>query len=455
MYPQYSPKKSSTTPQFNPTVQLSPRRVINASEDQLPVTFSPRTTVSPPRVIEYDNFEPEIAVSPPRVVGPPVTISPRRVMRMPEQVTSLPPPVRDIARFDQREDTTLTDLPNDVLIELLINLPSGKLNSLCRTTPALSRLCDDEQFLKDLITRKYRISINLIPGGTIREKYVFISRFNSRYFTDPDFVKISRSYEKDFGLDYTSRKTPVDALNTIISIFIDSQTVDDINVLKNFDVIRTKIGTVARPGEFSPRLVSLLSGAVMTKSQSFAEQIISILGTRIAVQDRGDYVVSFRPPFILSMAYGMDNTAALLAQYYDYQSDPQLRSEIIGEILGLDSIEILDRLIPFIGLNIDLYWRLVSGKKYDLADHVLIQLRETGTDPYSGEQLKKNTFIGLRLAISNGNIDKVKYMMKYMRPTQYEIDLAIRKGFNNIARVLQGLPEIEEEIEDEMDIVDE
>ena len=92
MYPQYSPKKSSTyqvTPQFNPTVQLSPRRVVRTIEEPLPVAFSPRTTVSPPRRVVRTaeeplpvTFSPRPTVSPPRVVEydePVVTVSPERI----------------------------------------------------------------------------------------------------------------------------------------------------------------------------------------------------------------------------------------------------------------------------------------------------------------------------------------------------------------------------------------
>ena len=459
MYPQYSPRQSplyQTEPQFNPTVQLSPRRVIPTAEDSLPVTFSPRTTVSPPRtitspprVIEYGNFEPEIAIVPPRVVEydePVVTISPERVLRMPERVTTLPPRT---VEYNEPGDTTLSDLPDDVLIELLINLPPGKLNSLCGTTPALSRICNDEYFLRNLITRKYGVNVDMIPGQTIKEKYAFISLFDPKYFTDPNFVQIKPSQERDFGLNYTSRKNPNDALNTILSILNDSQTADDINVLKEFN--RTGKRHM-RYGLFSPLLSGLLLGAIMTKSQSFANHIVSLLMSRISENDLPYYYASIRYPFTLSIVYGMVDTTKLISNYYFH--DPKLRDEIVTEIVETNSIEVLERLSPYIDFDIKLYWNLVRRNRYDLADYLLRQLREAGTDPYSGEQLKKNAFIVLRMAISNGNVDRVKYLMKYMTPTQFEINLATRKGFLNIARILQGQPEVEE-VEDDMDIVDE
>lgn len=469
MYPQPNPRRSPITPQFNPIIQLSPRRVVTTDEvpvvvDPLPVTFSPRTTVSPPRtttspprVVEYGNFEPRITIAPPRLIEPPVIVSPRRGLRMPERVTTLPPPVRDIVRFNQQETISLDDLPRDVLIELLINLPPGRLSALCGTNIALSKLCNDEQFLKNLITRKYGVSIDLIPGQTIKEKYAFISQFDPRYFTDPYFVMISPQYKQYYGLNYAYGGTPNVALNNIISIQNDAYMADDIYILKNFDPVQTPGGTFQPPGQFSLRLVNLLSGAIMTQSQPFANAIISILMERIPIEDFPYYNISFRYPYILSILYNMDKTKELLEHYYD-RKDPHLLGGMTDEIAIRDSTHVLDRFISYPRLLVDdLYWNLVKKGKLDLAEYVLDKLRNIGIDPYDPE-LMPSPLDTLRWYIYHGKIDRIKYLLKYVTPTQREIDFAIereeQKGFHNLARIVQGLPEVVEEIEDDAEVVD-
>ena len=398
--------------------------------------YSSPVTISPPRApIEYDDFEPITRISPPRVIE------------------EMRPPI--VYRSPEPEAVTLTDLPRDVLIELLINLPPGRLFDLCGTSSALSRLCNDESFLRNLIVRKYGVSINMIPGGTIKEKYAFISQFDPRYFTDPDFVKITANYKRYYGLNYTSRRNPNDALNTIVSILNDAQTADDINVLRRFDTLPLGVG-YKRVGSFSPRLVSLLSGAVMTKNQSFAKQIISILMNRITVGDHKAYNVSLRYPFILSVEYGMNEVRQLIKHYHNRDLDRILHRDILNEISELNSIEVLDRFISLLVLDTRLYWNMVHIGNYDLSDYILDKLRNKRDDPYGA----RSGIINLRVAISKGNINKIRYLMKYVTPKQNEIDLAIRKGFPNIARILQGQDEEEigegiEEFEDDMDIIDE
>ena len=483
MYPQYSPKKSSTyqvTPQFNPTVQLSPRRVIPTVEDPLPVTFSPRTTVSPPRrviptveeplpvafsprptvspprrvvrTVEEPlpvTFSPRPTVSPPRVVEydePVVTVSPERILRMPERVRTLPQPVRDITRFDQQGTVSLDDLPRDVLIEMLINLPPGKLNSLCGTTPALSRLCNDESFLKNLIVRKYGVSINMIPGQTIKEKYAFISQFDPRYFTDPNFVDIPRWYTRSFGSNYTSRKNPNDALNTVSSILNDVQTVDDINNMTDSATITRYAGELV-----SLRTVTLLSGAVMTKSQLFMANILNIFGSRILPNNLPDYMDSLRVPYILSIEYGLEDIQSLIEQYYDRRSDLRFHLDIVVNAEMTDSDDVFFRLMKYISVHQQLFWNLVRLKKINRADYVLERLIATGrANPFSAQ----TSAARLRDAIRSNDVETVKYLMKYMVPAQREIDLAIRSGFNNIAAILQE-QDVEDEIKDEMDVVNE
>ena len=392
MYPQYSPVGNydqppvyQTVPQFNPMIRLSPQIVPvigpepEPEPEPLSIRSSPPSTFYPPRVsIEYREVEPVITISPPRVprvprvpigyddykpitrLSPPREVEPIRspVIRLglPRVIEPIRPPVVRVSPpkliepirlpsvyqksepFNQLGGTTLTDLPDDILIELLINLPPERLSVLCRTSSTLSRFCNNENLLGDLIVRKYHVNVARIPGQTIKEKYIFISQFDPRYFTDPNFVIIPRIYELNYGLNYTSRRNPNDALNTIVSILNDSQTADDINILKSYPVLKDPDGEkYIQSGFFSPRLVSLLSGAIMTQSQSFAKQIILILAARISAQDRDMYTISMRGPVALALLYKINDTYYLidfLMQSFDkkHNQDPESLFEHIATI---------------------------------------------------------------------------------------------------------------------------
>ena len=423
--------------EIRPVTRISPPRVIEQIRP-------PVTRISPPRVIEQ--IRPVTRISPPRVIEeirPPVTrISPPKVVRMPERVTTLPPPIRNIAQFNQQEDVTLTDLPRDVLIEMLINLPPGRLFDLCGTSVALSRLCNDESFLKDLIGRQYGVSINLIPGGTIKERYAFISRFDPRYFTDPDFVKINPSYKRDFGLDYTSRKSPNDALNTIISIMVDSEISNGFNVLRSIDMDHPGGGQIIKPGIYNSRLVRLLSGAMMTKSQSFVKQILSILIDKISPlswgSSWGSYNDSFRNPFILSIEYGMTDITKLLSRYYNYEGGGNFYSEAIDEIVFADSINILDRFIPYIVVSTLLFYNLYDSGKYDLADYILDKLRILEMD------ITHDLLRILEMDITHDRIDNIRYLLKHIPITQEYVDWFLSQGNPDVARLFQERLELQE-----------
>ena len=441
---------------FNPPVRppvtiTSPHGVVEQIRPQV-VRINP--PIRPPVVVEQIR-PPVVRINPP--VRPPVTITSPPVVRInppvrpPVTITSPPRVIEQIRppimyQNPEPAGITLSDLPQDVLIEMLINLPPGRLSALCSTNSSLSKLCNNESFLRDLIARKYKVTVNNIPGQTIKEKYAFISQFDPRYFTDPDFVKINPSYKRDFGLDYTSRKNPNDALNTIISIMVDSDISDGFNVLSSIYIDRAGGGQIAKPGIFNSQVVRLLSGAMMTRSQSFVRQILSILTDRILPLSWGSswnsYSDSFRYPFILSIEYGMNDITDILRQYYyNYNNDHYFNTEIVDEISSMDSIDILDRFIPYLDVNGNLFRRLMGKGKYELADYVLSKLRNEGR-PYIFQHFN------LTDEIANGDVSRIKYLMKYITPAQHHINIAINNGFLNIARILQGQPEIEEVIDE-------
>lgn len=380
------------------------------------------------------------------------------------QFTEYPQPVRDIAfsppkppieydpvlrPINQPGNVLFDDLPQDILIELLVNLPPDKLASLCGTSVGLSKLCNNEGFLRQLINRRYGVTVGLVPGQTIKEKYTFMTQFDPRYFTDPDFVKVSQSYKEEFGLDYTSRRNPNDALNTIISILNDSLTTEDINVLKISDAdvnLFQRNFPGVTPGKlvnYSSRLTTLLSGAIMTKSRLFANEVILNVMDRISPDDLGDYQASLRYPFILSIEYGMESAIHALKYYYNPSRDLLLKLKIFEELIPIESIDVFDRFVPYLTKNHALFWTLVNRGRYDLADHILIRLRSGGMEIFN-EQFGRTY---LRKLIDEGNVDKIRYLMKYMTPSQRSVDYAIKIGRLNIARILQG-----QDIEEDMDI---
>ena len=210
------------------------------------------------------------------------------------------------------------------------------------------------------------------------------------------------------------------------------------------------VETASRQGSFNLRFVRLLSGAVMTKSQPFVKQVLDILAdylvehgpsSRYAKHIFQSYGDSLRYPFILAIEYDMKDTYELLGKLYDHHKDRYFTNDVVDEIAFTNSINVLDRILPFFFHHGGLLLGLIERGKYELADHVLIEFRKRG-------HLYSFSHSSLQEAIDHGNIGKIKYLMKYITPTQSQIDNALQAGAVNIARVLQGQPEIEEVIDE-------
>jgi len=382
-----------------------------------------------------------------------------------------PPMLVSTVRRDELPNLSLQNLPRDILLELLANAPTKTIAALCSSNTEFAAICQDESFLARLIVRRYGVSLDNIPRQTIKEKYRFMSIFDPRYFTDPDFVKVSRNYKRKFGTNYTSRKNPNDALNTIVSIWRDSATVD-IHTMNIYSHVL---------GQLSRNFVNLLSGAMMTKSQPFANSIIAIFLQRIRPEDLFQYMVSFRYPFIFSIEYGMVDTTNYLLQYYaiskdiqidttnwminvlnlnnngqfntedfvlryyDPSKDTQINSELLNEARYVDSEEVFDRFLHHLEVNEKLYWDIILKENYAFAEYVLGILINAGRDPYANEK-----FVGtiVRVAIMKGQMEKLKYLMRYITPTQKDIDLAAQRH-PELVPILQGqdIDVMEEDIE--------
>lgn len=65
-------------------------------------------------------------------------------------------------------------LPLDSQVEILLNLSSKELSRYCRSSHEINQICQSDAFLFNLITRKYHLSPDEIPGRDLREKYRFV-----------------------------------------------------------------------------------------------------------------------------------------------------------------------------------------------------------------------------------------------------------------------------------------
>jgi hypothetical protein len=344
------------------------------------------------------------------IEGRPVTVYTLR----PQRTTTIPAPpiqIRPIANIPiiplvpadfPAGPAGFQHLPQEVLIDLLMTVPPDKIALWCATNTQIRAICQSESFMLEMIRRRYRLSLDKIPGTTIAEKYGFISIFDSRYFMDPDFVRVSANYLDLFGPDYTSRKSSDDALETIISIWRDSTTAD-LSQLVQFKHFQLRHGgTETRSGAFNHNFVTLLSGAIMTKSEVFAKSILDILIQRLLStagrysleQAFPGYSESFRYPFILSIEYGMPDTIKELRKYYDpygerFNAGSTYEKEVLYEIDGINSDEILDRFLPYLNLTKGRYWLSVYDDSYTFADRILNELLKRGQNPYAGGEGEK------------------------------------------------------------------
>lgn len=334
--------------------------------------------------------------------------------------------------------STLSNLPYEVFVQLLINTPVSQIASLCQTNVQMARICQDEYFLRDLTIRKYRFNLGRIPGNTFTEKWQFLSQFDPRYFTDPEFIKIPPSFKRYIDLDYLSRKDPNDALDTIISILNDAQT-KDIYTMETFPG-RSGGETINR------NLSAILAGAILTKSQPFAQAIASIILPRIHPDYKDSYKNSLRFPFELSLLYGMTEVTNLISQYYDYKSDrlfrrdlfELIRASIRGSMRGIaDPIKEVERFVPYVDAK-ELYWYLVRLNQYELADRLK---NKSGEDFHSSHTEAMNT---LRSAIYARNLERIRYVMQYYTPHEELIDSVMRSPATAWAvPILQGEAVIE------------
>ena len=337
--------------------------------------------------------------------------------------------------------TVFGHLPYEVLVELLLDSDPKDIASLCATSRQIRAICQDENFLFQFIRRHYPVSMDKIPGRTIKDKYDFISIFDRRYFTDPDFVRPSPHYIHDFGTNYTSRTNPDDALNTILSIWQDSETAE-LATMIGFKPLVRRSATTYRVGYYNLNFVNLLSGAIMTKSELFANSIIDIIVRRIFVPGqnihvyRNHYAVSFRYPFILAVEYGMPQTISLLRQHYDPDMDLYLREEILHELTHVDSEEVFNRFLPYLSTDNYVYWTLVRNNNYKLADYALSILDREGRNPYRYDPGRARLMSDF--AIQTRDAERIRYLMKYLTPTQADIDEATRLGYLELIPVLQG-----------------
>lgn len=204
---------------------------------------------------------------------------------------------------------------------------------------------------------------------------------------------------------------------------------------------------ISPKGHFSLNFVNLLSGAIMTKSEEFAGLILSMLMDRIAPDQLHHYYASLRYPFILSIIYGMNDITEAIRHYYDYIGDNEFAIEAIRALKDTQSLVILDQFIPYLSLDNKIYWILIASKNFDLADYYLDKLRANGSDPYSENTAR----VAFRFAIGDRNIDKIRYLMKYIIPTQSDINIATKKGFPDVVAVLQGQNIADDDIEDNIE----
>jgi len=80
----------------------------------------------------------------------------------------------------RRATTVLPYLNIDVLVQIVGNMTPKEISNLCGSSPQFAELCRSDEFYIALIHSKYGVTINNVPGLTLRDKFNYLSQFDWR-----------------------------------------------------------------------------------------------------------------------------------------------------------------------------------------------------------------------------------------------------------------------------------
>lgn len=294
-------------------------------------------------------------------------------------------------------------LNTDTLIKIFATLTPEKIEEILSDVE-LNQLYNNEEFLAQLITTKYKVNLAKVPGNTMLEKYRFMSMFEAKNFP---------GLSTDQILDRVSR------------ILKDAKELD-LTTLEWTDASRTAM--------ISRNLHKTLEYAFLTRSPKFIKMIIDILVSRI----HPDYIIthysrSFRASFITSIVLGFSDITNTLAQYYDYRKDSEFPMLLRQASHVYKNMKTFKNLEPYITLIPEDFWALLSKKRFALAEYVYGKLTQRGINPFADALGVTDEYSA---AIANGDVDTIKFMLKYVDPPQESIDFAMELGKEDLLAIL-------------------
>lgn len=182
------------------------------------------------------------------------------------------------------------ELPLDSQIELLLNLSSKELSRYCRSSHEINQICQSDEFLFNLITRKYGLNPQELPGMTLREKYQYLINYLHEVATADITIKREYDYINPYG---------------IMNQWLHGHFVD---YSKSFDEI---LRNVIKTG--NPRLVNL---------------VLNELIQRIPPEELHRYDFNLISAFTEALKLGNSQIIQLLLPYYNSTKRPRQGDEV-------------------------------------------------------------------------------------------------------------------------------
>ena len=321
-----------------------------------------------------------------------------------------------------------SDLPNDPVHEILLNLSPVDLINQCQTDYRLNRLCQDPAFLA-LYYHRYGLTSDQIPGRNIPEKLLFLSGFNW------DVVPGATLSEKGrFIADVIQRAETAD-LTTFVQ--------------RRYGGPRARALFAGMDYIINRGFRNVLGRAVQTGNPQFVQMILNRLIERIGPQNLLAYRDSFRDAFVDVM--GMANREGelrpqtwyeisnIILQYYDPLQDPVIFSGDYATAIrrgDLPRVKGLSRIFP---PDEEGFWMAVDNAQPEVAAYFWNNLQGRGINPVTNNpEGVEETY---EIAILYGDLSSLRVLTQYVPPSPDYVALAERANQPEVAAFLRGLLE--------------
>ena len=217
-------------------------------------------------------------------------------------------------------------LPLDAQIEFLLNLSPEETSRYCRSSLEVNRICRSNEFLNQLIVRKYGLNPNEVPGASLSEKYQFIALF--------DWTKIPGATRPE-QLRYILRIIR-EAAESDISL---RQTPGYTNRYGDGDTFQGGI-------LYSEALTDIVLRAIRTGDPQLVYLVLTELVRRIPPQDLPLYNHAFLHAFAEALRLEDPRIIQMIHPYYDPSLANGLAS-ILYSAISKGDLTMVQALLPF------------------------------------------------------------------------------------------------------------